>query len=197
MQVGGYTDSIGLERGDIVDIEYVGIKQSNGEEFDSGILKATELDPIGLIDGFYRGLLGMKIGQSKQIIVPPSEGYTDPDHYLFGETLIFDVFIIKLVDNIRTDISTDNGDDEGSGTFSRFLDIGLKITGGLFVIGALVYFWNAGNVRTTPKCVHCASIGRSTYAEGKCKKCGNAYCRASFSRGCPNCQANSFIQLKG
>ncbi|MCH8908254.1 MAG: FKBP-type peptidyl-prolyl cis-trans isomerase [Candidatus Heimdallarchaeota archaeon] len=196
IQTNAYTNELGIERGDVVEMELFGTKQSDGSVFQPQSTSSFEIDPIGLITGFYTEVIGMKVGETKEFSVAPSDGYTDPEHKLYGETLLFEVFIIAIKDNIRSETDA-NGDDEGSGTFSRFLDIGLKITGGLFVIGALVYFWNAGNVRTTPKCVHCASIGRSKYAEGKCKKCGNAYCRASFSRGCPNCKANSFIQLKG
>jgi len=95
----GYTNSSGLEPGDNVDLEYVG-RIEGGEEIDRGTLLNQRVDQ-GLIVGFSNGLLGMKVGENKTITVIPSEGYTDPSHSLFGKTLIFEVYIIRITLNVR------------------------------------------------------------------------------------------------
>lgn len=193
-----YTSGGGLETGDIVDIDYEGILE-DGEIFDPGpTLFNQEVKSDGtsgsVITGFYEGLLGMKVGDRKEIVVQPEDGYTSPSHNLYNKVLIFNVYIVRLVENVRGD---DGEDDSGSGTFAKIVDVFTKIAGTVLVIGAFAYMWNFRTNVQIPNCVHCESIGRKhVNAEGKCKKCGNGYCRASFSKGCPNCHANSFVPLK-
>ena len=98
----GYTDDGGVEPGDIVDLDYIGTFQ-NGTEFDSGNMRDARMDLGQFIDGFYDGVLGMKIGEPKTITVLPEKGYTDPNSIFYGETLIFVVTINLIVQNVRDD----------------------------------------------------------------------------------------------
>jgi hypothetical protein len=95
----GYTVAGGIEKFDVVNLDYVlsydGEVQQNGPNFE------TRVSSNDLIDGFYEGLLGMSVGEDKNIIVPPEKGYSTGD--LAGKTLYFDVHINAIVSNNRGD----------------------------------------------------------------------------------------------
>jgi peptidylprolyl isomerase len=66
-----------VTKGDLVQVHYTG-KLSDGEEFDSSRGEEPLKVEIGagqLIQGFEDGLLGMSIGESKTVIIPPDRGY--------------------------------------------------------------------------------------------------------------------------
>ena len=109
-----YTSELGIEKGDIVDLDYEG-KLQDGTVFDAGNIKSADISPGKFIKGFYDGILGMKVGERKQIIVQPADGYTDPSHELYNKVLIFNVFINKIVDNVRSSESS------GSGLFTKIM----------------------------------------------------------------------------
>lgn len=102
INVTSYTEEIGIERGDIVQLEFEGTF-ANGEVFSLRQTANFQLDPLGLIEGFYEGVLGMKVGEKKNIEVPPEKGYTDPEHVFYNQTLYFEVTVLALVENIRND----------------------------------------------------------------------------------------------
>lgn len=55
--------------------------------------------PRQMTDGFYRGLLGMKEGEERTIVVPPNLGYGENENSsLSDETLIIDVELVEIVD---------------------------------------------------------------------------------------------------
>lgn len=66
-----------VTKGDLVQVHYTG-KLSDGEEFDSSRGEAPLKVEIGagqLIQGFEDGLMGMSIGESKTVIIPPDQAY--------------------------------------------------------------------------------------------------------------------------
>ena len=66
-----------VTKGDLVQVHYTG-KLSDGEEFDSSRGEEPLKVEIGagqLIQGFEDGLLGMSIGESKMVIIPPDQAY--------------------------------------------------------------------------------------------------------------------------
>jgi len=66
-----------VTKGDLVQVHYTG-KLSDGEEFDSSRGEEPLKVEIGagqLIQGFEDGLLGMSIGESKTVIIPPDQAY--------------------------------------------------------------------------------------------------------------------------
>ena len=96
--------------GDIVCLDYTG-SYENGTVFDTNIMeKAKETGlyeaarpykplcfEIGdgmVITGFDEGVVGMAVGESKAITVPPEKGY--PYGPLMGETLVFDVALLEI-----------------------------------------------------------------------------------------------------
>ena len=59
--------------GDVVTVSYTGwLAKAN--EFDSGQLQIT-LGAPGMIDGFTEGVIGMKLGGTRTIVMPSSLGY--------------------------------------------------------------------------------------------------------------------------
>ncbi|HET6528514.1 MAG TPA: FKBP-type peptidyl-prolyl cis-trans isomerase, partial [Balneolaceae bacterium] len=98
---------------DEVLVRYTG-RTKDGEIFDStyrngatsrrlsNLTPVTISRPRGpvspLIDGFRRGLLGMKEGEKRVLVIPPSLGYGDVEgHDLQNDTLIFDVELVAIL----------------------------------------------------------------------------------------------------
>ena len=84
------------QAGQTVSVHYVGVAHSTGEEFDSSYDRGDPLVfPLGarrVITGWDNGLVGMKVGGRRRLVIPPQLAYGDrgaggaigP-----GETLIF------------------------------------------------------------------------------------------------------------
>jgi peptidylprolyl isomerase len=88
--------------GDKVLVHYVGVAHSTGEEFDASYNRGAPLDfPLGagrVIAGWDQGVVGMKVGGRRQLVIPPHLGYGDRGAggvIKPGETLIF---VVDLVD---------------------------------------------------------------------------------------------------
>ncbi|MCD6461940.1 MAG: FKBP-type peptidyl-prolyl cis-trans isomerase, partial [Thermoplasmata archaeon] len=105
------TDAEVAEVGDTIMVDYV-LTDTDGNELDSGTLPVTAGEPyvgylqqVAYIDGFYLGVLGIRLpqpargidGETKVIRVPPELAYgTDPEaHQLGGETLIFTLTAVQ------------------------------------------------------------------------------------------------------
>ena len=113
----GYGDFEVISR-DQIRANYTGYRL-NGEVFEStfrngvtsgGILRNLRTVPISgasgtvspLIDGFRQGLLGMKEGEKRTLIIPPSLGYGDAregtnSYELRNDTLRFDVEVLQIL----------------------------------------------------------------------------------------------------
>ena len=74
-------DNKEVTKGDRVEIHYVGTLESDGTQFDSSRERGTPLPfTVGqgqMIKGFDDGVLGMKIGENKTLVLPPSMAYGD------------------------------------------------------------------------------------------------------------------------
>ncbi|MFB9376481.1 FKBP-type peptidyl-prolyl cis-trans isomerase [Kineococcus gynurae] len=88
--------------GRTVSAHYVGVAFSTGEEFDASWNRGQPLDfPLGagmVIRGWDEGIVGMKVGGRRKIVIPPHLGYGDRGAGAVikpGETLIF---VVDLVD---------------------------------------------------------------------------------------------------
>jgi peptidylprolyl isomerase len=82
--------------GDRVQVHYVGVSYSTGEEFDAswdrGEPLAFKLGAGQVITGWDQGVAGMKVGGRRQLIIPPHLAYGDRgagNSIAPGETLIF------------------------------------------------------------------------------------------------------------
>ena len=84
-------------------VHYVGISASNGEEFDASWNRGDTFSfPLGagyVIQGWDRGVVGMKIGGRRRLVIPSHLGYGEQGAggvIAPGETLIFVVDLIAL-----------------------------------------------------------------------------------------------------
>jgi len=82
--------------GDTVEVHYVGVAYSSGEEFDASWSRGEPLRfKLGVgqvIEGWDKGVQGMKVGGRRKLVIPPAMGYGDRGagrQIKGGETLIF------------------------------------------------------------------------------------------------------------
>jgi peptidylprolyl isomerase len=82
--------------GDTVEVHYVGVAYSTGEEFDASWSRGEPLQfQLGVgrvIEGWDTGVQGMKVGGRRKLVIPPALGYGSRGAGNLikpGETLIF------------------------------------------------------------------------------------------------------------
>ena len=87
------------ERGDTITVKYKGTLQQDGSQFDAASSFEFTLGAGDVIKGWDNGLLGMKIGARRKLVVPPKLGYGKcgcaPD-IPPNATLLFDVTMKKI-----------------------------------------------------------------------------------------------------
>ncbi|MBO0842019.1 MAG: FKBP-type peptidyl-prolyl cis-trans isomerase [Nocardioides sp.] len=88
---------------DRVWVHYVGVAHSTGEEFDASYNRGEPLDfRVGIgqvIEGWDTGIIGMKVGGRRQLVIPPHLGYGDRGAGAVikpGETLVFVCDLVKV-----------------------------------------------------------------------------------------------------
>ena len=96
-------DGAQADAGNTVDVHYVGVAHSSGEEFDSSWKRnQTFRFPLGagrVIAGWDQGVAGMKVGGRRRLVIPPHLGYGDRGAggvIRPGETLIFVVDLVGV-----------------------------------------------------------------------------------------------------
>jgi len=84
-------------------VHYVGVAFSSGEEFDASWSRGEPFAfPLGggrVIAGWDQGVVGMKVGGRRRLVIPPHLGYGDRGAGAAippGETLIFVVDLLDL-----------------------------------------------------------------------------------------------------
>jgi FKBP-type peptidyl-prolyl cis-trans isomerase len=89
--------------GQTVTVNYVGVLYKNGKQFDSSWSRnqpfTTALSASSVIQGWVKGIPGMKVGGRRELIVPPSLGYGksgSPPTIPANSTLIFVVDLISV-----------------------------------------------------------------------------------------------------
>ena len=96
----------GLEakKGSAVTVHYVGTLQS-GTQFDSSIEHGKPFSFIiglsAVIEGWHRGVVGMRVGGKRKLTVPPDLGYGDagsPPSIPPHATLIFEIELLHVVE---------------------------------------------------------------------------------------------------
>ena len=94
-----------VKAGDNVNVIYSGWLQSSGKLFDSTYLHGTApfaVQNVGqaqVISGWNIGLIGMKVGGTRRLIIPPALGYGtqgSPPTIPANATLIFDVTVVSI-----------------------------------------------------------------------------------------------------
>lgn len=83
---------------DTVTLTYTGWL-ANGEEFDSGSFNAT-LGVTNLIAGFTEGLVGMRVGGTRTIVIPANLGYGSSGQGTIpgNAVLVFELMVTALVE---------------------------------------------------------------------------------------------------
>jgi len=89
--------------GKTVDVHYVGVTHSSGEEFDASYDRGQPLSfrlGVGqVISGWDQGVAGMKVGGRRKLVIPPHLAYGDRGAGGVigpGETLIFVVDLVAV-----------------------------------------------------------------------------------------------------
>jgi peptidylprolyl isomerase len=89
--------------GSQVDVHYVGVAWSNGEQFDAswdrGVPFGFGLGQGQVIQGWDQGVAGMKVGGRRRITIPPGLGYGERGAggvIAPGETLVFVVDLLGV-----------------------------------------------------------------------------------------------------
>ena len=96
-------DGAEAKPGDVVNVHYVGVAYSTGEEFDASWNRGDplqfELGAGRVIAGWDQGVQGMKVGGRRQLIIPPGLAYGDRGAgpvIAPGETLIFVCDLVSI-----------------------------------------------------------------------------------------------------
>ncbi len=93
-------DGAQAQRGDVVDVHYVGVDFESGEEFDSSWDRGQSAHfPLErLIPGWQEWIPGMKVGGRRRLTVPPNLAYGPPGagHRLSGRTLVFVIDLLGV-----------------------------------------------------------------------------------------------------
>lgn len=87
-----------VEAGDIITVAYVGTVQNSGTTLDSNNSFTFTVGVGGVIAGWDQGLIGMKVGGTRQLVIPPHLGYGDGAIDLGYDPASNLVFVINLID---------------------------------------------------------------------------------------------------
>lgn len=83
-----------------VTVQYVGTNYADGKEFDSSWAHGQPaVFPLnGVIPGFARGIVGMKVGGRRELVIPPALGYGAQGNGPVGpnETLVFVIDLLAV-----------------------------------------------------------------------------------------------------
>jgi peptidylprolyl isomerase len=89
--------------GDKVEVQYVGVSYSTGKQFDASWDRGQPFKfALGqgmVIPGWDQGVVGMRVGGRRQLVIPPDLAYGpqgQPPTIGPNETLIFDIDLLKI-----------------------------------------------------------------------------------------------------
>lgn len=95
-------DGAAAQLGDTIEVHYVGLSCSTGEQFDASYDRGQSIEfglvEGGLIEGWTEGIPGMKVGGQRRLVIPADLAYGENpppgSGIASGETL---VFVIELL----------------------------------------------------------------------------------------------------
>jgi peptidylprolyl isomerase len=84
-----------------VEVQYVGASYASGKVFDSSWQRgqAATFPLSGVIPGFAQGIVGMKVGGRREVVIPPALGYGasgSPPTIGPNETLVFVIDLLSV-----------------------------------------------------------------------------------------------------
>jgi peptidylprolyl isomerase len=89
--------------GDKIAVQYVGVSWSTGKQFDASWDRGQpfkfQLGAGQVIPGWDQGVVGMRVGGRRQLVIPPDLAYGaqgQPPAIGPNETLIFDIDLVKI-----------------------------------------------------------------------------------------------------
>lgn len=93
-----------VQQGDNVTVNYSGWLASNGSLFDSSLkagrtpFQVQNVGQAQVISGWNIGLVGMKVGETRRLIIPPAAGYGSQANGPIpaNSTLIFDITLVSI-----------------------------------------------------------------------------------------------------
>lgn len=92
-------DGAEAQPGGTVTVHYLGVDYETGEEFDSSWSRGQSISfPLtSLIEGWKRGIPGMRVGGRRILTCPPALAYgpAGTGHRLAGRTLVFVIDLLK------------------------------------------------------------------------------------------------------
>ena len=104
IEVKPQTEPLSAQAGDTVWVHYTGKLQTNGKVFDTSLTRGQPIDFVlgqgRVIKGWDEGIAGMKVGDKRQLIIPPNlaygpagagDGVIPPN-----ATLVFDVQLVGI-----------------------------------------------------------------------------------------------------
>jgi peptidylprolyl isomerase len=95
-----------VKTGDQVTVNYVGIACTTGKEFDSSYGKEPATFPLsGVIKGWQEGLIGMKVGGRREIVIPGDKAYTDENPPPQGSGIGHYEPLFFVVDLLKTEVA--------------------------------------------------------------------------------------------
>jgi FKBP-type peptidyl-prolyl cis-trans isomerase len=94
-------EGVSAQIGDTLQVHYVGTL-TTGAEFDSSRKRGTPLEFVlgttPLIKGFEEGVVGMKVGEVRRLIIAPEYAYgINTGHQLANQTLIFEIELVDII----------------------------------------------------------------------------------------------------
>lgn len=96
-------DGAEANAGDVVAVHYVGVSYDNGKQFDASWDRGEAFSfPLGagnVISGWDQGVVGMKVGGRRELVIPPELAYGKTGAYpVIGpdETLVFVVDLLEV-----------------------------------------------------------------------------------------------------
>jgi len=93
-----------VQAGATITAHYIGVVQGTGKTFDSSWDRGDPVTfPLGqVIPGWTKGLVGMKVGGRRQLVIPGDQAYGDrppPESGIEpGETLVFVIDLVRIDD---------------------------------------------------------------------------------------------------
>lgn len=121
------------QKGDRIDVHYMGTLQSNGQKFDASYDRGTPFSfTLGggmVIKGWDEGLVDMCIGEKRTLTVPPSYGYGQRaiGPIPAGSTLVFETELVGIEGVPKPEKIVPKPETQGSSDDSAASEAGEKV----------------------------------------------------------------------